>query len=226
MRRFHVTRNALSASDFGALRDALLRSPLLGRSTLAGPFQGTRGFAVIFRDEGRGKVLERFPALHPYLNSVLGKPSVRALSPWWKRKYERTPNAWYLNVLLVSEGATVTRHVDATLRKPSGAAEAVPEVVSVLYLKVPSTRGGELRLWEGPRAIAKVRPVENRVVHFRGSLAHEVLAFEGATDALRVSLVIEQYHFEPSVLARLPAFQLDSRAGFSAHLEHHAQRSF
>jgi hypothetical protein len=40
----------------------------------------------------------------------------------------------------------------------------------------------------------------------------------------RASLVIEQYHFEPEALARLPEFQLESRAGFGAFLKHHEER--
>jgi hypothetical protein len=150
---------------------------------------------------------------------------VRALTPWWKRKLERIPNAWYLNLLLVSEGGTVGRHVDATLRKPSGVDDAVPEMVTVLYLSVPRARGGELLIWDdaGLR-LAKLAPLENASIHFRGDLLHEVCAFAGAGDGLRASLVIEQYHFDAEVLARLPEFKLDSRAGFAAYLDHHAAR--
>ena len=61
-------------------------------------------------------------------------------------------------------------------------------------------------------------------MHFRGDLAHAVRAFEGPEAARRASLVIEQYHFAPDVLARLPEFQLESRAGFSAYLQHHSAR--
>lgn len=222
VREYRSQKGALPEPQFVALRDALLASPLVGRSTLAGPFQSSRGFAVIFKADGREKVLARFPTLAPWLDAVLGEPSVRALTPWWRRKLERVPNAWYLNVLLVSEGGTVARHVDATLRKPSGAADAIPELVSVLYLAVPPTRGGELQLWDGPNSVARLSPRENSAVHFRGDLAHEVCAFEAGSGAIRASLVIEQYCFEPDALERLPAFQLDSRAGFSAFLELHS----
>lgn len=221
MREHHRQTSALSKAHFTALRDALLSSPLVGRSTLAGPFQSSRGFAVIFREEGRGKVLERFPALRPYFDAVLGAPAIRALTPWWRRQLTRIPNAWYLNVLLVSEGGTVARHVDATLRKPAGEPEAIPELVSVLYLSVPDARGGDLQLWDGPTPSTRLTPRENALVHFRGDLAHQVNAFEGAAGAVRASLVIEQYHFGAEALARLPDFRLESRAGFSAFLSHH-----
>lgn len=225
VRAYRLQKSALPRSDFETLRTTLLDSPLVGRSTLAGPFQASRGFAVIFREEGRAQLLERFPPLAAWFDAALGAPAVRALTPWWRRTLTRIPNAWYLNLLLVSEGGTVGRHVDATLRKPSGVDDALPEMVTVLYLQVPRARGGELLLWDdsGLR-LAKLAPSENASIHFRGELLHEVCAFEGVADGLRASLVIEQYHFAPEVLARLPAFKLDSRAGFQAYLAHHAQR--
>lgn len=224
MRAFATLRQPLDPVAFQSLRNALLGSPLVGASTLAGPFRASRGFAVIFRDEGRPTLLSRFPELRPWIDATLGAPSVERLRRWWERPARRAPNAWYLNVLLVSEGGTVARHVDATLRKPAQAPEAIPELVSVLYLQVPSTRGGQLTLWRGSSVLARLTPEENTAVHFRGDLAHEVMPFEGGHGALRASLVIEQYHFDPQTLQRLPAFQLDSRAGFAAHLEHHQTR--
>lgn len=224
MREHWSQRRALPAPQFEALRDTFLASPLVGGSTLAGPFESSRGFAVTFREGGRARVLDRFPALAPHFDRVLGAPALRALTPFWRRTLTRIPNAWYLNVLLVSPGGTVARHVDATLRKPSETEDAVPEVVSVLYLTIPSKKGGELRLWNGPSEIARLVPEENALLHFRGDLAHEVCAFEAPEGALRASLVIEQYHFAPDALARLPDFQLESRAGFKAYLKHHSDR--
>jgi hypothetical protein len=224
VRPYRIHKALLPRGAFEALRDAMLGSPLVGRSTLAGPFQSSHGFAVIFKQPGVPKLLERFPALTPYLPRVLGEPGARALAPFWRRRLTRVPNAWYLNVLLVSEGAAVARHVDATLRKPAEDPEAVPELVSVLYLAVPDARGGELRLFAGAAPVGVVRPRENWLVHFHGALSHEVCAFEGAPGGLRASLVIEQYHFGEAALARLPDFQLDSRAGFAAYLDAHAQR--
>jgi hypothetical protein len=224
VREFRVTNGALPAAAFTALRDALLASPLVGASTLSGPFEASRGFGCTFKDAGRARVIDRFATLAPHLDATLGLPAVRALTPWWKRTLSRIPNCWYLNVLLVSGGGTVGRHIDATLRTPSGVADAVPECVSVLYLTAPKARGGDLRLYDGATPVARLFPKENRLVHFRGDLAHEVCAFEGAEGSLRASLVIEQYFFEPEVLARMPDFQLESRAGFGAYLKHHAER--
>lgn len=224
MREYRSQRAFLAPAQFTALRDAFLGSPLVGGSTLAGPFETSRGFGVTFRDEGRTRVVDRFPALAPHFEAVLGTPAVRALTPWWQRKLKRVPNCWYLNVLLVSAGGTVARHIDTTLRKPSGIDDAVPEMVSVLYLSIPKAKGGELLLWDGAFEIARLSPEDDALVHFRGYLAHEVCAFEGTEGTLRASLVIEQYHFAPDVLAGLPEFQLESRAGFSAYLQHHSAR--
>lgn len=230
MREYRHRTRALPAPQFSALRDALLSSPLVGASTLGGPFQSSRGFDVIFKAPGRATVLERFPSLAPWFDLTLGAPAVRALTPWWRRTLEHIPNAWYLNVLCVSEGGSVARHVDTTLRKKSEVDDAVPRMVSVLYLTVPDAPGGELQLWDGPDPVAKLKPMDNASVHFRGDLAHAVRPFTGAPGKIRASLVIEQYCFSDEVLARLPDFQLDSRAGFGAFLEHHAalpeQRTF
>ncbi len=224
MREYRSQRGFLPPARFTAVRDTFLSSPLVGGSTLAGPFETSRGFGVTFRDAGRARVIDRFPALAPHFEAVLGEKAVRALTPWWRRTLKRIPNCWYLNVLLVSSGGTVARHIDTTLRKPSGVEDAVPELVSVLYLSIPQTTGGELRLWDGPSEIARLVPEDNGLVHFRGDLAHEVCAFEGTEGTLRASLVIEQYHFAPEVLEKLPEFQLESRAGFSAYLQHHSAR--
>ncbi|MFT3707521.1 MAG: 2OG-Fe(II) oxygenase [Archangium sp.] len=223
MREYRHRSKALPPPQFTALRELLLNSPLVGKSTLGGPFQSSRGFDVIFKESGRAKVEERFPALAPWFALTLGTPAVRTMTPWWTRTLTHIPNAWYLNVLLVSEGGTVARHVDVTLRKHAEVDDALPRMVSVLYLNVPKSKGGELQLWDGPDPVATLKPQENTSVHFRGDLAHAVRAFSGAPSGeLRASLVIEQYHFPDEALARLPEFQLDSRAGFGAFLEHHA----
>lgn len=221
MRRFTTRRRALPAAQFEALRRALLGSPLVGATTLNGPFRSSRGFAVTFTDAGRAEVEARFPEVAPWLERTLGTPARRSLTPWFER-VGPPANAWYLNVLLVSAGGTVGRHVDATLREKTGVDDALPLLVSVLYLQVPRAKGGTLKLWVGDELVGEVAPRENSTVNFRGDLAHEVVAFEGEAGALRASLVIEQYRFGAEVLAQLPPFHLDSRAGFGAYLAHHA----
>jgi hypothetical protein len=224
LRELKLRHRALPRPRFEALRDVLLQSPLVGASTLGGTFLASRGFAVIFREPGRARVVDSFPQLAAHLDATLGAPAIKAMTPWWRPRHERIPNAWYLNVLLVGEGGMVGRHLDVTLRGVAHVDDALPELVSVLYLKVPRAQGGDLRLSHANGRTRYVTPSENTLVHFRGDLLHEVCAFYGAPDGLRASLVIEQYHFAPDVLARVPEFQLESRAGFSAYLKHHEKR--
>lgn len=223
LRPFVRTRDALRAPDFEALESLLLGSPLLGESTLGGTFLQTRGFAFTFTAAGRGQLEARFPALTPFLARAIDRDGPRKLVPWhspWTKP--PTPNAWYLNVLVVKGGGQVGRHLDATLQGPAESPGTTPVVVSVLYLRVPTGSGGELVLHAGPMEVARVQPKARTLLHFRGELAHEVTKVEG-DGALRASLVLEQYAFAPEALKRLPALQLDSRAGFDAFLALHAQ---
>lgn len=224
LREVSIRRRALPPARFAALRDALLGSPLVGQSTLGNMFEASRGFAVIFTEAGRAQVLSHFRELEPHFEAVLGKPAVKALTPFFRRVGPRIPNAWYLNVLLVPEGGRVARHLDVTLRSVAQVDDAVPEMVSVLYLRVPAAKGGDLRLSRGDGPAQYIAPQDNTLVHFRGDLLHEVCAFYGSPAQVRASLVIEQYHFAPEALARVPAFRLESRAGFGAFLEHHRAR--
>lgn len=217
-------RQPLAREPFAALRDGLVESSLIGVSTLNGPFEASRGFGVTFTGDGRAEVLSRFPQLGPWFACALGRPAIEALTPWWRRTPDELPNAWYLNVLVMGPGAQVARHIDGTLMRPAGVTEQPPRCVTVLYLVVPEGDGGELTLWNGSLPVGQVRPRAGDALHFRGDLAHAVSPFTGDPSSRRVSLVIEQYHFAPEPLARLPAFHLESRAGFENHLRAHASR--
>jgi hypothetical protein len=208
-----LIRNVFTAAEVASMREPLLTSPLVGGSTLGGSFRASRGFAITFRAGGQARLEQRFPALAPFLARALAPGALRGAAKW----RAKAPNAWYLNLLLVPSGASVGRHVDGTLRGPSGEADAVPVAVSVLYLSAP---GGPLVLSRGEHEIGRIEPCEGAMVHFRGELDHAVEAFEGA--GTRASLVLEQYHFGAEALARLPELKLDSRAGFQAYLDAHA----
>lgn len=204
----------------------VLGSDFIGQSTLNGPFESSRGFGITFTAAGRTEVEARFPAFEPWLVRSLGVPALRALTPWWRRRgHDRLPNAWYLNVLVIGPNAGVARHLDGTLMRMADVTDHPPECVSVLYLAVPDDlRGGELQLWQGPIPRETVSPRQGEALHFRGDLAHAVLPFEGAADQRRVSLVIEQYHFDEIALSKLPAFRLESRVAFGVFLDDHRQR--
>jgi hypothetical protein len=208
---FQLHDGVMPESALAALREALLGTGLLGDSQLKGTFRSSRGFGIAFRADARERLLERFPFLAPCLALLdIGDP-VRKLRPLSRLKVP-TPNAFYVNLLVVGDGAGVGRHVDGTLQDPAGVPGATPEVVTALYLQVPTTgRGGELRLFRGDLEVAVVSPAEGSLLHFRGDLAHAVASLHGA-DKARMSLICEQYTFAPAVLARLPPLTVQSRA--------------
>jgi hypothetical protein len=224
-------REALPRERLEALREALLASRFIARSQLMGTFSNSRGFAFIFTEAGRATLEQRFPFLGDYLARVMDPAGVRGLLPWRERLLgprpeRRRPNAFYLNLLLLGAGQGVGRHIDATLQGPSGVPGAVPQHVSVLYLHVPrGMRGGALRLAHEDVPVGEVRPRQGLLVHFKGHLQHDVEPFTGGAEGeLRASLVCEQYAFEPEALARLPAFRVQSKAGFAAYLDDHRER--
>ncbi|NBD09145.1 MULTISPECIES: 2OG-Fe(II) oxygenase [Corallococcus] len=231
MPEYVTHRDALPRAELAALGDALLGSRFVARSPLMGTFRASRGFAFIFTAEGRATLEARFPFLTAFLRRTLDGDSAKGLQPWTRRWFggrapRPRPNAFYLNLLLLDAGTPVGRHIDATLQEPSGVPDATPEHVSVLYLRVPQgARGGALRLLRDNQLRGEVRPRPGLLVHFQGDLQHEVQPFTGGPEgALRASLVCEQYAFREDVLARLPAFRIQSKAGFSAYLESQRER--
>src|SRR4051812_43431550 len=104
-------RGALPAARVTELREALLASPLVARSPLAGSFRASRGFAITFTPEGRDALERRFPFVRPFLALALGPEEARALWPlrrrWLGDPAARIPNACYLNLLLLGEGGGV-----------------------------------------------------------------------------------------------------------------------
>jgi hypothetical protein len=219
--------DALAGDVVATLREAILASPLVGRSTLAGSFRVSRGFAMTFTTAGIAQVRTRFPELVPFLEQALLAKSAARLRSLKDRVLgrEAPPNAWYLNVLVLNGGAAIGRHLDGTLRGPTGDKSAIPRWVSVLYLLGPAAGGGELLLWRGARQVARVTPCPGLLLHFRGDLEHEVTALEQAAEAApRLSIVLEQYALSSPALEKLPAFALQSGAGFSAFLEDRARR--
>jgi hypothetical protein len=223
MPEFVIRPNALEPVPLARLRKAVLSSPYVGESPLAGSFYASRGFAMTFTRAGVKEVLRRFGFLEPFVTQVLSPDAAGTLRPWplrlLARRPARMPNAFYLNVLLIGPGAGVGLHVDGTLRRDSGEPAATPRLVSVLYLQTPGAAGGELRLYRNWRPVGTIQPAPGTLVHFRGDLKHEVLPFHGgAPDALRASLVCEQYCFGARTLERIPALAVHSKNGFRAYL--------
>jgi hypothetical protein len=226
MAEYRRRRAALPEGAFVTLRDALLGSPFVAKSTLSGSFQASRGFGVVFTAAGRPRVERELPELSAFLALAIDALAEAQLRSFWQReKPVPRPNAWYLNLLLVGTAGGVGPHIDATLAGPAQSPGATPRVVSVLYLKVPRCRGGELVLARDKKLKGIVRPTERTLLHFKGDLEHQVRALESPDPhALRASLVLEQYCFEADALERLPAFRLDSRAKFALALQAAARR--
>ena len=224
---FRVVKRAIPALSLEKLREQVLASPLSGRTTLNGPFEATRGFGVTFTVAGREKLEARFPELVPFVQLALGEDALRSLSPWPARLWRKPapPNAWYLNLLLVGDGAQVTRHIDATLAGTVEKPGTTPVVVSVLYLDVPQRSGGELVLSRGERVLGVVTPRARTLVHFDGTLDHAVAPASGIPEGrFRASLVLEQYRLGEALLARVPELRVESGAGFGAFLQDRANR--
>src|SRR5687767_12866795 len=101
MPEYVIHRRALEPARVESLRREVLSSPYVGRSTLVGSFQGSRGFAITFTAEGRARLEQRFPFLTPYLSLALDRAPGRQLTPLLLRPFgkhrERIPNAYYLN---------------------------------------------------------------------------------------------------------------------------------
>ncbi|MFZ9886117.1 MAG: 2OG-Fe(II) oxygenase [Myxococcota bacterium] len=198
--------------------EVLLGSPLVGKSPLVGTFAASRGFSLVFTADAVDEVRRRFPVLGTFLNCALA-PNVRAsLVSRWDRLLGQSavppPNAFYLNLLLLRHGSGVGPHIDATLREESGVEDAIPELVTVLYLRTPAS-GGVLRLREGRRHIADIQPSPGALLAFAGHLTHEVLPVDGEPDdGPRASLVCEQYHLPATGVARLPRCRVHTMADF------------
>jgi hypothetical protein len=189
---------ALEPAALAALRQAILESPLMAASNLNHRFAGTYGFSLAFRREHLPEVLTQFPTLGPFLE--------RAMRP--------ECNAFFLNPLLVTDGAGVSPHVDLSLASTIPGVRT-PRYVSVLYLEVPpGLEGGELKLYEGPRHKATVTPREGSLVTFRGDMRHEVAPVRAGAPGIyeaRLSLVVEQYQLTDVQLTHLPELRVGTR---------------
>jgi hypothetical protein len=199
--------NSLPIESLVALQTAILASPYLADSQLdhAG-FQGSRGFSVVFTRSGIHRVLSRFPEFEPYIQRAL----------------KSACNAFYLNPLLLAEGTGVAPHVDCSISS-YGMEMAVPTLVSVLYIHIPSDmQGGNLILSlddseadsMNHQPLAVLQPQVNTLLHFLGFLTHSVTPVQ--SKHTRISLVCEQYTLSEERLASIPEFEILSGADASA----------
>ncbi|MEB3196884.1 MAG: 2OG-Fe(II) oxygenase [Candidatus Sericytochromatia bacterium] len=197
-RHYRLQAAPLAPQQVAEIRRAVLNSPLMGASNLNQRFTGTYGFSVAFCRSQLDEVITQFPAFAPFFEAAL-RPEC---------------NAFFLNPLLITNGAGVAPHIDLSLSSHIPGVRT-PRSVSVLYLEVPpSLRGGDLKLYEGQRLKATVTPREGALVTFRGELRHEVTPVDaGAPDIYeaRLSLVVEQYRLTDVQLAHLPDVRVGTR---------------
>ncbi|MCU0566285.1 MAG: 2OG-Fe(II) oxygenase [Oculatellaceae cyanobacterium Prado106] len=176
------------------LQGQILACPYFAVNNLNRDFVGTKGFSIAFRRSHLAEVEQQFPYLKLYLNRVL-QPEC---------------NAFYLNPLLLSLGSRVDPHIDRSLRSYCETI-APPVVVSVLYVKVPSSlEGGELVLRSHKRQVGQIRPQPNTLLFFQGDLTHSVNPV--TSPDTRLSLVCEQYSLDDDQLSEIPELRLESRA--------------
>ena len=175
MSEYRQTKNALPPAQLEALKAALLGSPFVASSQLNGAFVTSRGFGVAFTAEGRARVENELPAVRPFFALAIDALPESRLQSFWQHERVPTPNAWYMNLLLVGTAGGVAPHVDATLSRAAGDATATPRVVSVLYLQVPGCGGGELVLGREKKLKGVIHPKVGTLLHFRGDLTHCLL---------------------------------------------------
>ncbi len=185
--------DCLPVEELTTLAKKILVSPYLGVSQLSEGFASTQGFSVIFRQEGIPHVVEHFPELAPYIKATL-KPFV---------------NAFYLNILVLTEGACVDAHVDCSICEYFQEL-VTPQLVSILYVQVPQDmKGGQLVLsLDSEKEVGRIQPQENMLLHFLGFLTHRVESVQASTS--RVSIVCEQYNLKDEWLVQVPNFAIKS----------------
>lgn len=191
---FYQQRNQVFSQDYlSELQGQILACPYFAVNNLNRDFVGTKGFSVVFRRSHLQTVEQHFPYFSRYLEYAL----------------QSDCNAFYLNPLLLKSGSRVDPHIDRSLRSYCKTIDP-PNVVSVLYIQVPSDLvGGELVLRSHKRQIGQIRPQANTLLFFQGDLTHSVNPV--SSSGFRLSLVCEQYNLEDLQLREIPEFKLESR---------------
>jgi Rps23 Pro-64 3,4-dihydroxylase Tpa1-like proline 4-hydroxylase len=184
--------NVFPIEYLNELRSQILYSPYLAASQLSDSFAGTKGFSVIFKRSGIGKIEQHFSFFEPYLKAAL----------------KQACNAFYLNALVLESGTRIEPHVDCSISS-YGMMFAIPNLVSVLYVQVPhDLKGGELVLQTNEHQAGAIHPRTNTLLYFRGDLVHSVNEVKSSQP--RISLVCEQYNLSETRLQPIPEFDIKS----------------
>ncbi|AFZ53172.1 2OG-Fe(II) oxygenase [Cyanobacterium aponinum] len=191
--KYYAQRSDLFSIDYlEQLEKSILSSPYLAKNQLSENFEQTRGFSVVFKSSSIDKVETEFPFFKTYLNTALKRPC----------------NAFYLNALILDNGSRVDPHIDCSISSYE-MVMLVPQLVSVLYVKIPDDlRGGELILESENKQVAKIKPQRNNLIYFIGNLLHSVNSVTSSQP--RISLICEQYNLPPERLTKIPDLDIKS----------------
>ncbi len=203
---WRCTKSALSDADRTALLEEIRSSPFLAENPLNYRFADTRGFSVVVRRDGLDRLKRDFPRLGAVLPGLF--------KPW--------ANAFYVNPLVIRNGAGVAPHCDLSLRSYCRFIDPPPpREVTVVYLEIPPAMlGGQLGFYRGLRhKLGEVVPETNLMIEFDGRLMHEVAAVETAPEgAERVSLVCEQYRLPWIFWRQIPRYRIQSAVPFAGFM--------
>lgn len=201
--------NAVDATKRQFFLDAADRAGLDMRNTLSYLFDDTEGFKFEFTRDGADQVLKYVPEFKEYLDLVMSQHEhfmrfFHGDGPDSRLAQFGIPNVFKMNLLKFKGGGFVSKHEDDD--PDAGFAEWV----TVLYLAVPETEGGDLWLEHNGRPITILKPKAGDLLRFRGDLTHGVLpTAEQAGE--RITLVLESYLLEERDLAKRPVFSCLSR---------------
>ncbi|AFY58617.1 hypothetical protein Riv7116_6268 [Rivularia sp. PCC 7116] len=185
-------KDAFSNEYLEFLKKDILNSPYLAASQLSDGFVETQGFSVVFKRSTIAEVEKKLPYFKPYLDTAL----------------KSSCNAFYLNPLILNSDTYVEPHVDCSISE-YGMEMVMPNLVSVLYVQVPSDlKGGELVLQQSEEQVWQITPQINTLLYFLGWITHSVNRVESSHK--RISLICEQYNLSESRLNKIPDFEIKS----------------
>ncbi|MGE7993184.1 hypothetical protein ACQKPE_19500 [Pseudomonas sp. NPDC089554] len=188
-RFYSFSKAVMPPAEVSKIIDGLAACKYVGRSPLGQEFVRTLGFSIVFQREALDDVVEHFPFLDCFLDTVMFSDS----------------NAFYVNPLILQGSSHVKAHIDCRLLP--GDIRIIPNLVSVFYAEVDKAmQGGRLILNVGGDDQVSLTPEANSLVHFLGSTVHCVSRVRNPRR--RISVVCEQYNLDEQTLQGFPYFKV------------------
>lgn len=183
------------------LKENILNSTYLTKNHLNYNFSTTFGFSVVFKSNKIDQVISKFPFFEEYIKKI----------------FDKNINVYYLNPLVIPINGKVGRHIDYSLNTYCENIN-FPKKVSVLYISCKNIEGGELNLIKRDKVISNIKPLENKLVIFKGNLKHEISEIKKLEEEYRISLVCEMYKVDKAKLDLIPDFFIRSKVNFKTFL--------